>query len=148
MTEPEENDQFRGVRLLFRWLAIGTVLVVCIVMSAVIYVFESVDSDEQAEESAREHVEELVPTLDFSMSDKAITIEVKRHRGFYPRIARTSGRITVLAEFEGYASGIPYGGRRLVCFRLVIFEEPRATGYAHQETCPPVAPTSTPPPPS
>lgn len=148
MTEPEEYDQFRGVRRLFRWLAIVTVLGVCLAMGAVVYVFESVDSDEQAAESARNGVEGLASVLDISMSDEEIITVIEARNGFYPQIARKPGSITVFVEFEGYASGIPYGGTRLVCFRLVILAKPRTTVFEHEEMCPSAAPSSTPPPPS
>lgn len=150
MTGPtEEEDQFRGVRRLFKWIAIVTVLCVCLLVFAFAYMMGSFhDSDEEAEESARPAVVGLASVLDYSMSDKAITAAVRRHHGYYPHIVRKPGKTTLFARFEGYASGIPYGGRRLVCFRLVIFEKPRATVFEHQEMCPPAAPSSTLPPPS
>lgn len=148
MTEPAEYDQFRGVRRLFRWVAILTVLGVGLVVFAAVYLLGSGNSGEQAEESARKNVEALVPALDISMSDKELVAAVEAHRGFYPHIVRKPGSTTIFAEFEGYASGIPYGGRSLVCFRLVIFAKPHVTVVEPQEMCPPAAPSPTPPSPS
>lgn len=148
MTEPAEYDQLRGVRRLFRWLAIVTVLGVCLVVFAYLYLLGSVDGDEEAEESARKNVEMLVSALDISMSDKEIIATVREHRGYYPQITRKPGSATVFARFEGYAGGIPYGGTRLVCFRLEIFAKPRGTVFEHEEMCPPAAASPTPPSPS
>lgn len=133
MTEP---DHFRGVRRLFGFLGIVALALVCIVMVLAALMLGSLDSRGDAEESARENVERLAAVITSDEADRGIATLVKGHRGGNTHLVRSPGAVMIFAEFEGYASGIPYGGSRSVCFCIIV----AGTKVAFLEaidTCPP-----------